>query len=166
MAPCYSTVNKESLAKANEVFVVFNRFTTFLLAMYQQLQMECTGTVWYVCSISQNSVIYIVYSPVMAVSSKCQSHVQCRRAAFSLGDFYFFSQYRPHYLRTLPEFRSPPPLTLRAARLQPHLYLVFITFSKVWLVREVEGRGWGVAPDAHANILAIAFPCSTVTAVG
>lgn len=74
---------------------MFNLFTAFLLAMYQQFQMEYTGTVWYVCSISRNFVIYIVYSPVMAVSSTCQSHVEYRGATFSLGDFYFFTKPPP-----------------------------------------------------------------------
>lgn len=77
------------------------KFSCFLIVL-QSFCWQCTSSskwnvqaVWYVCSISQNFVIYIVYSPVMAVSSKCQSHVQCRRAAFSLGDFYFFTKPSP-----------------------------------------------------------------------
>jgi hypothetical protein len=53
----------------------------------------------------------------MAISSKCQSHVQCRRATFSLGNFYFFSQNHPPFPHTeiLPFCSSNP----HVARLQP-----------------------------------------------
>lgn len=74
----------------------------------------------------------------MAVSSKCQSHVQRRLLALSM-DCYFFTNppYHP------PKFRPSPSLTLYVTLLQPYLYFVFITFSKVWLA-SVRGKRGGL----------------------
>lgn len=102
----------------------------------------------------------------MAVSSKCQSLVQCKLSAFSL-DYYFFTN--PLYYPS--KFRSSLSLALHELCNSSSTLSVFgVHYFFKSLTGESCRRGlvwwggcmWGDISDAYANVLAIAFPCSTV----